>query len=640
LASKDFAKIKKLSLAPFDDFKGLIKCFCSHRETPEAVYRHREQLLEVSKNNYWLLAFALKGCTNAHGKGEPISWIADEVKKYLRNLETCEDTYDDQYPRIVVALSPLYKNEVLTVESYLIEKLGFTKPALYDLAKRGEITRQEDSSENMLYGLPHSSLARAYWEHGRQYIQQRRLQRYEEWICDYAGAVVPNGLAASLKSDPDTMELVFNRLYAQHYIEAAIENETDFHTVASWLYSDRCRYPVSYEILRILVRRMSLSNDFFSIGDCLGGVHSHQPEQAQRLWDVVDKRGLANRMSITEDFLGLSQLIECLRLYVSESAAERILELVDLNLLGNNLADTPNAGAACLLISQIFATSVNQGGRLSTIIDTKKLATNLMNHENTSLVFEGLGCLFGRSDILGGRIWKLLDKSKLAARLNGIEDVYLLTECLRGFFGFNTIVHLELGCGINWKRLHDPLSPWTEAADEVLELLDPKRIADMLERSDNTEQVVTCISTLCGIDQMSGYEIMRLLGSQKLLQLLLGISLDPCMYTSIAFICLTWPSRIGREFMDSLDIRALAHSLSDEELPVCADTCINRIRQINPTVAERLCGLLNINSLAQNLRDCQEASAFEAGRVTDLLNAIELANPHVGLELRNLLTKT
>ncbi|MFC1604028.1 hypothetical protein ACFL5F_03280 [Planctomycetota bacterium] len=207
---QDLGEIPKITLDPFVDVKEIIKLYCADPKTPTIVWEKREDILEISEQNFWLFAWALQGCTTAKGQGDPRNWIKDEIQRYLRNLENCQDQYADQYPEILVALSPLYMNEVQTVGTYL-KKLGFQKKALNRLVERGEITRQKDSYRGALYGLPHSALAFLYWYCRSDFWDRGILNNYVDFIADYVRSKNPNSLETLVRTClPDNDEYIFS----------------------------------------------------------------------------------------------------------------------------------------------------------------------------------------------------------------------------------------------------------------------------------------------------------------------------------------------------------------------------------------------------------------------------------------------
>ena len=81
------------------------------------------------------MSYALERHAKNDGKGTPESWLEKRVQEDLNDLKN----FNKVFPEILVALAPLYKNEVLTAEDYLIDKLKFDYEALDQLAQRNEM---------------------------------------------------------------------------------------------------------------------------------------------------------------------------------------------------------------------------------------------------------------------------------------------------------------------------------------------------------------------------------------------------------------------------------------------------------------------------------------------------------------------
>lgn len=205
----DLCEIEAIELKPFDDVDKIVDHFALRH--PEVAWSStiRESIKKISEKSFWLLSYALEGYVGSQGKGESGTWLEESVRGDLEDLERLNPTY----PEVLVALSPLYRNEVQTEETFLREALRFEPRMLNDLVDRGEITRRRNYEEGYcFYGLPHSALAHVYWKYGGVYRRRRKLPGYEEYLYEYATAEVPNGLRAALKTRVDIRERVLDRI--------------------------------------------------------------------------------------------------------------------------------------------------------------------------------------------------------------------------------------------------------------------------------------------------------------------------------------------------------------------------------------------------------------------------------------------
>jgi len=225
-----------LLLIPSSDAGAIIQQYIEYQSVhtpnlmwPESVIR---SIKARSGQNYWLLAYALDGYVKARGEGEPTSWIQTGVGEDLRDLTNCRDQYAAQYPEILVALSPLYKKEVMTAKEYLTDRFEFQPEALNALVTRGEVTREIASNGDVFYGLPHSSLADAYWEHGKEYAVRDMRHDDADRLYEYATFTVSNPLRAVFTGDEAVIQSCLSRIHNGSRLPEVIARESSLDAIA------------------------------------------------------------------------------------------------------------------------------------------------------------------------------------------------------------------------------------------------------------------------------------------------------------------------------------------------------------------------------------------------------------------------
>ena len=235
LRLSDLTELPTMHLTPFEDVEKFIEYFAGHTEMPEDT---RREVITASKKSFWLLAYALEGYVDSGGIGDPGQWIADGVQKDLEELEKLEEPHAALYPEILVSLSPLYMKETLTAASYLRSEFRFPKAALNALVNRGEITRQRTPERHVMYGLPHSALAEAYWEHGLEYRRRLGLTNRRDAIKKYLVAGAPNCIQALSRLEESLHQDLALELYRESRIPEFIRRECTVSSLAQW-YSRR-----------------------------------------------------------------------------------------------------------------------------------------------------------------------------------------------------------------------------------------------------------------------------------------------------------------------------------------------------------------------------------------------------------------
>ncbi|GAI77941.1 unnamed protein product, partial [marine sediment metagenome] len=140
-----------------------------------------------------------------------------------RDLEDIEKL--ECKPQILVALSALYMDETLTARGFLIDNLDFTDEQINRLVELGEIIKHRING-NVYYGLPHSSLASAYWEHGCDYRNLPNKDR-ESFVYRYAISDVSNGLSTILNTGKEKRVVLLCTAAIEGRLLEIVKKESD-----------------------------------------------------------------------------------------------------------------------------------------------------------------------------------------------------------------------------------------------------------------------------------------------------------------------------------------------------------------------------------------------------------------------------
>jgi len=301
-------------LEPFQDVDDIIEQYADYwaSRKPELLWASeaKGQIKCVSRDNLWLLAYALDGYRVADGRGEPHSWIEVGVREDLQDLRNCGDTHASRYPEVVVELAPLYKNEVMTAEEYLVDELASDTDVLRALTVRGEIIRDVTRDGEVYYGLPHSALADDYWEHWREYIQQKKLRELEEFIYNYATSGALNALEAVMEHKK-VQDAVIVRLENENRIMDIVRKEHHLFYVGAYLNTKWPKVHIIEEdtvdflnedFARMLADKICNQFDSFGATMCIHSVYNIDYEKGVMLASVIDPdkvRGLLNEDPFT-----------------------------------------------------------------------------------------------------------------------------------------------------------------------------------------------------------------------------------------------------------------------------------------------------------------------------------------------------
>ena len=402
--SKLLHGISKLTLGLFEDVEKLIDAYCSDPCTPTVVRQKRQDIVSNCRKDFWLLACALQGCGDSQGQGDPLSWIANKIKTRLVGLETCGDPHADQYPEIIVALSALYKNEVITDQNFL-RKLGFSKAALNGLVERGEITWQKDTNDNVFYGLHHSTLADAYWEHGREYVSHRKTRKYEDFIYEYALSETPNSLEAVIKSNNESRRRLLVSLSENGQMLKVIESELSLNTFIDWLLImnnlkllDR-NYFYSKKLLEIFASKIATTDSVCLIGAFVYLIYDIDHDWGSKLWEVVDHEKLADKFTECNNFWDAGLFIMWMEKADRNNAWE-ICERLNLKRLSYNMRQAQNFHNICWCIGNILRVNKTKGRELLNILGKEEIASKLIVDKNT-IDGNNLACIWAADEETG-----------------------------------------------------------------------------------------------------------------------------------------------------------------------------------------------------------------------------------------------
>lgn len=604
---KVLSMIAKTTTKPFEEVNDLIDFYCAHPEIPDVVSKMRKDIIGISSESFWLLAFALQGCKDADGKGEPRNWIGDKVREYLDNLDNLDERYDkyaECYSRILLALCPLYKSEILTAESYLTEKLKFIRPALKALTKRGEITRHKDADKNVFYGLHHSALAEAYWEHGEEY--RKNMPQYEVFMYNYALSNVPNALEAIDNAEPPVRERLIARLDTENELEKIIERESSVQSVMSWCL-DTDRDIVSKEnILVVVARRMDDCDD--PEGVCHFLWELCDDKLGRRLWSLLDKEKVGSRVVGVERIQSVVSYLRPL-FYRNKIVSRELCGLLNTKALLEAFNHTKVFRDLLDYISSVLRTNPKVGRRLWKLLDKKLLADRL---SRSKYIWAGQ-LFFG--DILAGDpkiahdFCNLLSIKELVRTFDRLE----LTEGILTYVAIIGCANASVGRKL-WRAVckkwlageyrrvcrDDVFSLGDQfiladkhLAGELCNFVDIKEEVERLNDTENIERVGEYFKGILYLNDPKGCEIWRFLDKENL-----------------AFKC----SR-SKGFQAGL-------------------RCVDKLGQMREEMAYELCGLLNINDVAASLNQSEQPYHIKES-VCELLRI----HPEKGRQLRKRLNK-
>jgi len=370
----NLSELPTISLEPFDNVDEIIGYYSRRHQRLPWSDEDRYAIKSVSSESFWLLAYALEGYMKKEAKGNSKDWLEVGVKDDLRDLEnSCISS-----PQVLVALSPLYLHEVLTAEDYLLDKLGFDYEVLKQLVQIGEITHQKTDGGIVYYGLPHSALADAYWEHGQEYRRHASIPEYEDFIYDYAASGTPNGLKAVVRNEDDIAERVVRRLSTDGSLGNVIRCERSMEVIAWFAHAAPRNYLLEESVLQAIASRINEHEDIKDIFACIKqttGRHRSIPIK-ERFLPLLDRAWIADRMMEATDLLnwaaGLFRLTD-----VSEEFTSELCGRLRLDELADKLDRENNLSAIDSFLWMIREADTQASKEILQRLNLKKLAAKL-----------------------------------------------------------------------------------------------------------------------------------------------------------------------------------------------------------------------------------------------------------------------
>ena len=610
-------QLPSLHLLPFENVDKLIKHYCSQHPEVEWHTAVLQSVKEFAKESFWLLAYALEGCKKKAGAGSPKEWIVAGAKQSLGDIETLgrEEVGRElaaHLPQILVALSPLYLSEVCTAEIFLVNDLGLELAAISALADMGEITREETLEGDVLYGLPHSGLAAAYWEHGTTYRKRLGIPDQEDFLYKYAVANTPNGLTAVTSAGREVGRRVVERLSDHRMLAGVLAREKSFVIVVSCCAS---LYRISGnddEVLKAVAARIIAAPIDRWTGLTIGFCIEEDRAAWDRLWQFPELERLAKELCTVAPLSDVGSYLAhicvgsgsrtpgrdlCRRFNVRLLAC-RILEVEDLRMITGLVrivwqCDPPTGSALWHMVRKRFTELVIGATDYSTVAHFVHFAADIDR-------------AFGR------KVLSHVQLAVLAKHLDREGSVFAIVSDLLATYRLSQARGKQL-----WR------------------LLDRRRLAAMFcspDRSDS-DWDIGCVQDIYKMSRAAGRELWKMIQEAGLVEIV--------DRTSDVRILTNWISRLGtvdpraaRSLWAQVNRSAFASKVSALPEARSINSCISKLYSADREIASELCADLRLEDVAETYvsdNTCMGPSIY--ARVVDY------ANGEVGCKLWELMMR-
>ncbi|HEX3006937.1 MAG TPA: hypothetical protein VHO90_04915, partial [Bacteroidales bacterium] len=461
-------RLPLISLEPLDDLNQMIKHYLLHHLdlpwSPDIL----KDLRKTSSSNLWLLAYALKGFREGQGKGDSLKrCVGAEVLQDLHDLFVRNPVY----PQVLISLSPLYKHEVFTAETYLIHRWGFDLQVLQELVHMGEITVFEEADGQVFYGLPHTALAEIYWEFGKRYRNLIGAMDYSSFVLDYAKFNSGNSLEAVLKATKETCEAVVRELHTTHLLPEIVEKEVKDSTVTDFLFSGLSD-SLSNHLLKAVAIRIHRTNEITAIIRWIDSLKRANPKMGKKLLQLVQDDILIAKLNSTPNPANIGFFVTQLW-QIDEERAKCLWQSIDHEHLMAKLTDCHNGIETFSFFRRMFETDSDIAEGIWNGLNKSLLAKSLYLSPEVWDIFFSIYEIWKQNQSISQEFCRLLDWNTIAKTL---QNTYHLGFLDRMLFDLDNI---------------DDIS-----AKQLCSSLDISFVADLINRTRNLSCIGNFLFTL------------------------------------------------------------------------------------------------------------------------------------------------
>jgi len=596
-----FESLNKLTLLSDDATNEIISLYFKdvERKYWALTAKLKREIKSFSKKSLWLLSYALKSLNETKGKKIHRNSILKEVRKDLNDLARINTIY----PRLLIALSVLYRFEHPTDLRYLYQSFSDYQNTVIEEAMRNLVSMGEVISIHRgkyhLFGLPHSALADLYFNFAKD----------TEWEEDSIYGDEINFTCNYLESKKTVNGLSLFRSF-------------DFR------YQDKLNFRKIIEALdkKKLADKIQMVEKLSDIKFYILLVFKESPEAGKELWRYIDKEKLADMLLGADNFLNAVSFIK-LMFQKDYGVGQELWEHMDKQNFGNILLrafymssskflfepllvknpdtgriqwgsiDTDDVKDVAECIEQIFKINIDVGREFWEHIDKEKLASVILKYSSFSAL-EFLDIIYNANHEAGRELWKYMNKNGFAEILlssNYPSDVGLIIE------------HI-------FKLNH-------EIGEELWRLIDKEKLAKTISNINDIEDAGYCLRSIIDAKYEAWEELWRLIDKEKLAN---NISNDRDIRSAVYIIDLIFKGNpmAGIEFWGHINKEKLANRITGVIDNIVAN-CIKVIFEANHEAGKELLGHMNKEKLSSRISRSRHISRQDKERLLGIISDIE-----------------
>jgi hypothetical protein len=557
------ADVPVLELPSFEHADNIIGQYLGQHPGLPQPDKVRSALKHAAGRNYWFLSYALEGLRHGGLPSDPTGLVESGVKSELQAL----GRRDPRIPKVLVALSPLAMVELHTEEAYLRRRFGFDEAVLTELVDRGLVTELVLADDRRLFGLPHQSIAKAYWRFGTRYRDLLDCGEASDFICDYACSSTTNGLVAARRSR------VTNRLAAEGKLLTAIRADRTVDGIGAVDGWNVGATPTG--LASILAERIVCQYSLPLVGYLLWRIKSDNATLASLVEESVDWRALAARL-VAEPLPDVARMFAHTGL---GAMLGPVWDRLDVAALADRCC-----GSATEFLAMLYTLSICDSCRCERFLraaSTERLKTRLIEWDKADAV-EAVDVICRSDHETGARLLDALDPQGIFDMVAGVENPVSVRCLLTGMRQVSPekaraaadllvdISETQLGLWIRQPLGLVELASYmsilgSTAGRALFQRCEAARIGESLVREGDAGRIGSCLRVLRLVDKRFARDLLRGISEAALQELC-----QKQRSAAGAFACVAEVMAIQKTLGRSL-LKAVYLEMTGNDLTLCLD---------------------------------------------------------------------
>ncbi|MCG7984940.1 MAG: hypothetical protein JAY90_19580 [Candidatus Thiodiazotropha lotti] len=636
----------RLDIEPSDTNEPIIHLF-ANKQGIELTPDLNEALTEISGGSLWVLAYALKAVKDTGQITVERESVLMEVERDLKKL--WDDHDDIRYPKVLIALSILYRQESPTDAYFLEQVIPGVRDVLNHLSRLGEV--REFDSQRRLYGLPHSALADLYFEfttssawkdpiysNTRSFLRDYLTSDYAlNWFAIIGRSKEESQVIANLQvQDIKKLTRLVEEMEVLWIATRAIEgiNNTD---------PSKGQALVAELNLSRFAKRIEATEKLRDAASAIKAIQDTDPSKGQTLWAMLDLSCFAKRIDETEDPEDATIAIETIQ-DSDPSKGQALWATLDLSRFTQHIEEMEELWRAARIITSIHMTDPAKGQALVAELNLARFAKRIDETEGHWEAAHAIEVIQETDPAKGQALWAMLNLSRFAQRIDETEDLKGAIRAIEIIRKIDPSKGQALVAELNLARFAKRIDETEDLkgairAIEIIRKIDPSkgqalvaelnlaRFAKRIDETEDPEDAAIAIETIQDSDPSKGQALIAELNLARFAKRIEATEKLEAAASAIKTIQEADPSK-GQALVAELNLARFAKRIDVTEDPREAAIAIKAIQEADPSKGQALWAKLNLSHFAKRI-DVTE----DPWQAAIAIKAIQEADPSKGQAL-------